>query len=767
MKIVKIISVAAIVLGCLQSCSSSAPVYVMIPAPASVVQESGTNFTINKQTKIMYDERNEELKAKAFFLSEWIKEHSGFVLSMHAFERSRNTNAIVLKHNPQKRKEGFHLKVNDDGIEIESADGAGAFYAIQTLRKSMLLQSKGSLSFAPISIDDYPATDYRGAMLDVSRNFFTVQQVKSFLDLMALHQLNYFHWHLTDDQGWRIEIKKYPELTRIGAWRGEGKEKIGGYYSQEEIKEIVAYATQRCIRVIPEIDFPGHSSAALAAYPQLGCTGGPYHVATESGGVHSDVLCLGSDFAHLFVKDVLSEVATLFPAPYFHIGGDEVPRKRWQACAKCQAEISRHKLKDNGNQSAEDLLQGVFNAQLAEYLQGMGKQMIGWDEVLTDNILPETIIMSWRGLGKGIHAVCQGHSVILSSNGQLYFNNYQAKEIEGEPMATGGLVQMQSVYEAPLQPKELTDTEKQKIMGAQACLWTSHVSDDATLQYMMLPRLAAFSEAVWSGERKGTYADFLNRLPLLLNCYKQLNYQYASHFFEIKPVYTPNTQQKQLEVTLESLPDASIYYTLDGQEPSTKSTKYVEPISIHKTATLRAVAYLSNGLRSDVLKKEVVVNKATFADVTLLTKPATRYEGNGGNVLVDGVRSDKFATSGLWIGYNPQNLEAVIDLGRVQAISELRISSLVDLSAWIMGIESIVVSLSDDDQQFTIVAEQQNEEPKEDLMGKKVEQLKLSFPSQEARYVKVLARRFNGLPSYHSGAGEPPFLFVDEIEIYE
>lgn len=260
--------------------------------------------------------------------------------------------------------------------------------------------------------------------------------------------LNYFHWHLTDDQGWRIEIKKYPKLTEIGAWQGEGSSRKGGFYTQEEVKEIVKYASLRGITVIPEIDLPGHSTAALAAYPMLGCTGGPYQVAKERGGVHKDVLCLGNEDTYTFAKEVLTEVAALFPAPFVHIGGDEVPRDRWKACPKCQQTIVRDGLKGNHTHSAEDLLQGEFNRRMAEFLKTLGKQMVGWDEILADNIDKKTVIMSWRGLGRGAKALKAGHPVIFSSNGHFYLNNYQAEDMDREPAATGGLVEMQKVYEA-------------------------------------------------------------------------------------------------------------------------------------------------------------------------------------------------------------------------------------------------------------------------------------------------------------------------------
>lgn len=742
----------------------------LIPEPVFVMEKEGSPFVVNEQTKVIYPQDCPEWERIAEFLTDYASERTGYRPSVASYQASSteldeqfHPNMICFQRNPQVREEGFRLNVTEHRMVIEASDGAGAFYAVQLLRGLLLSEQQNEPGFLPVELEDYPSMSYRGAMLDVSRHFFTVAQVKRFIDLLAFHRLNHFHWHLTDDQGWRIEIKKYPELTRVGAWRGA--DKYGGFYTQEEIKEVVAYAAERYITIIPEIDMPGHTQAALAAYPQLGCTGSDYEVATEVGGVHKDVMCLGNEFTLPFVKEVLKEVAGLFPGLFIHIGGDEVPKDRWRQCVVCQKTITTRGLKNDGRHTAEELLQGAFNEEIASYLQGIGKRMIGWDEVLSDSISRDITIMSWRGLERATAATRKGHNVIVSADSHLYLNHYQTINSEQEPPATGGLVEMKTVYETPFFSSTLTMQEKERIMGAEVCLWTSFVDSDQLLDYMLLPRLAAFSEAVWCEGRTGSYRCFLHRLPVLLSCYRQLGYGYANHFFTISAAYKMASVDRCLEILLESLPDTEIYYTLDGSKPTNTAMLYKYPLRIDKSCTLRAVSFLSNGLSSDELTKEVTVNKATFKPVCLSSTPSGRYAGENGRVLVDGIRSINFHNTGLWVGHHSCSLIAVIDLESVQNISSVEVSALTDLSAWIMGPQSISVFVSQDGKEYEMVSRQTYQAPT-DVMGEKRSDLnRLSFDEVPARFVKVMAEPFHELPKGHSGEGEPPFLFIDEIRV--
>lgn len=779
----------------------------LIPEPVSVVEKEGAPFVVNGQTKVIYSGNDPEWKSVADLLAAYLSESTGYPITVGKTKKLLHSNEIIFKRNLQLPKEGFKLEVTEENMIIGAADLAGAFYAVQMLRQLSLPrwgksaeQEQGNcikqgsyieqgesitrrngiirgkeigevtvrgkeLSFPPVVLEDYPSMSYRGAMLDVSRHFFSVAQVKRYIDLLAFHRLNHFHWHLTDDQGWRIEIKKYPNLVKVGAWRGA--DKYGGYYTREDIKEIVAYAAERFITIIPEIDMPGHTQAALAAYPELGCTGKAYEVATEVGGVHKDVMCVGNDFTLPFVKDVLKEVADLFPGAFIHIGGDEVPKDRWKQCDACQKAITKHGLKNVGQHTAEEFLQSAFNEEIADYLRGLGKRMIGWDEVLSDSLSREVTIMSWRGLGRATAALRKGHSVIVSADSHLYLNHYQAINSEQEPRATGGLVEMKKVFETPFFSPQLSTTEKERVLGAEACLWTSFIDSDSLLDYMLLPRLAAFAEAAWCEGRRGTYNHFLHRLPGLLNCYNRLGYGHANHFFTISATYQSVPEERNLQISLESLPDTEIYYTLDGSQPAkSASAIYRSPLRIDKSCVLRAVSYLSNGLPSDELRKEIIVNKATFRPVRLLNPPSKRYHGENGKVLVDGIRSINFHNTGLWVGHCPSDLSAVIDLESLQSISSVEVSALTDLSAWIMGPQSISVFVSPDGEKYELVSRQIYDAPT-DAMGKKQSVLnRLSFDTASARYVKVVAKPFKSLPKGHSGENKPPFLFVDEIRIH-
>ncbi|MGM0624533.1 MAG: beta-N-acetylhexosaminidase [Bacteroidota bacterium] len=441
---------------------------------------------------------------------------------------------IIFRSRDMEHKEAYELNIYPDSCCIYASDGAGAFYAVQSL-KQIIFQGDSTetgIELPVCRISDYPRFHWRGMHLDVCRHFFTVEEVKTFLDIMALHKLNRFHWHLTEDQGWRIEIKQYPKLTEIGSQRSEtviGKNTgeydgtpHGGFYTQEEIREVVDYARARHITVVPEIEMPGHSLAALAAYPELGCTGGPYEVAT-TWGVFEDVYCAGNDSTLIFMKNVLDEVIALFPSDYIHIGGDECPKARWENCSRCQKRMAREGLEN------EHELQSWFIQEVEHYLNDKGRQIIGWDEIMEGGLAENAALMSWRGESGGIKAAKSRHYVVMSPNDVCYFDHYQHKDTKNEPFAIGGLTTLSDVYDYEPVPEELSEQESQYIMGAQANLWTEYITDEDHLQYMMLPRAAALAELVWSPESEKKYGDFLDRLQSLQNLYTEYDWNYAGH----------------------------------------------------------------------------------------------------------------------------------------------------------------------------------------------------------------------------------------------
>ncbi len=516
--------------------------YQVIPLPQEVALSQESPFNLNDGTIIAYPEHNELLKRNAEFLAEYISQSTGHTLQTEALAPGSEApkGAITLGLDPAiGNREGYVLTVKADRVTLNGQTENGVFYGIQTLRKSIPAETKATSILLPAgSIQDEPRFSYRGMHLDVGRHFFPIEFVKKYIDLLALHNMNTFHWHLTEDQGWRIEIKKYPKLTEIGAWRdrtviGRNTEeydntRYGGFYTQEQAKEIVKYAGERYITVIPEVDLPGHMLAALAAYPEMGCTGGPYEVCPR-WGVFEDVLCIGNEKSMQFLEDVMAEIIDIFPSKYIHIGGDEAPRTRWEKCPKCQARIRTEKLKADKNHTAEDRLQSYCMTRIEKLLNSKGRQIIGWDEILEGDVAPNATVMSWRGSAGGIKAAQLGHDVIMTPNDYCYFDYYQSEDTRHEPFAIGGFVPLEKVYS--LNPTaSLTEEQAKHILGTQANLWTEYIPTSEQVEYMVLPRMAALAEVQWTQLEKKDYTNFTTRLAGLIGLYRIDWINYREHF---------------------------------------------------------------------------------------------------------------------------------------------------------------------------------------------------------------------------------------------
>lgn len=448
-------------------------------------------------------------------------------------------------------QEEYSIEVCGKKATVKAAGHSGVFYAIQTLRQMLPVEiytaaaaPEADWTLPCMKIQDKPRFGYRGMHLDVSRHFFDINEVKKYIDIMAIHKLNVFHWHLTDDQGWRLEIKKYPQLTRTGAVRkqtiiGHGRDRKGYdntpygegcFYTQEQVKDVIAYAAARGIEVIPEIDLPGHMLAALACFPELGCTGGPYEV-WGRWGIADDVLCVGKEETMKFLEDVLAEVADLFTSEYVHIGGDECPKVRWEECPHCQAKIAELGLKDDGKHKAEHYLQSYVTSRIEQFLSTKGKKIIGWDEILEGELAPNATVMSWRGVEGGLEAVRMGHDAIMVPYTHLYLDYYQSKDTANEPLAIGGYIPVELVYSFEPFTEEMTDDEKSHILGIQANLWTEYISTDDQLEYMLLPRMSALSEIQWCEPENKNYERFIDNMDNMAEIYDILGYNYAKHIF--------------------------------------------------------------------------------------------------------------------------------------------------------------------------------------------------------------------------------------------
>ena len=748
--------------------------YQVIPLPQEVSLTQGNPFKLNGNVLIAYPENNALLQRNAEFLSEYIRQSTGYAPKTKAIAAGEQVkNAITLGLDPDiANKEGYVLTTTPEGISINGQTENGVFYGIQTLRKSIPAEAKGATILIPArEIKDEPRFSYRGMHLDVGRHFFPIEFIKKYIDLLALHNMNTFHWHLTEDQGWRIEIKKYPKLTEIGSQRsrtviGRNTQEYdntpyGGFYTQEEAKEIVKYAQERYITVIPEVDLPGHMLAALAAYPEMGCTGGPYEVCPR-WGVFEDVLCIGNDKTMQFLEDVMSEIIEIFPSEYVHIGGDEAPRDRWKECPKCQARIKAEGLKADKNHTAEDRLQSYCMTRIEKFLNSKGRRIIGWDEILEGDVAPNATVMSWRGASGGIKAAQMGHDVIMTPNTYCYFDYYQTADTKDEPLGIGGYVPIEKVYS--LDPTfDLNEEQKKHIIGAQANLWTEYIATTEHVEYMVLPRMAALAEVQWTQPEKKDFKDFTTRLASLMKFYQRDGFNYAKHVFDLKADFTPDVAKKAVVVTLSTIDDAPIYYTLDGTEPTTASLKYIEPVVITETADFQAVVIRPEG-KSKVVNKKISFNKATYCPIELTFQPSEKYKFGGAITLVDGMKGNDSYATGTWLGFVGGDVEAIIDLGQETEIKRVATNAIVDMSAWIMGSTGLVVSISDDNKEFREVAAK--DIPAETNIDKKgVENYEITFDPVKARYVKVVIKRSPALPKGHAGEGKAAYMFIDEIEV--
>lgn len=529
--------------------------YQVIPLPQEVVQTQEKPFLLNKNVSITYPEGNLLLKRNAEFLSGYIRQATGYTPPVKGLKDGETAkHAINLGLDADiANKEGYVLTTTSEGIQINGQTENGVFYGCQTLRKSIPAEAQGVDILLPAgSIKDEPRFTYRGMHLDVCRHFFPLEFIKEYIDLLALHNMNTFHWHLTDDQGWRIEIKKYPKLTEVGSKRNctvVGKARsgkydnipYGGFYTQEQAKEIVKYAQERYITVIPEVDLPGHMLAALAAYPDMGCTGGPYKVSPD-WGIFEDVLCIGNEQSMQFLEDVMAEITEIFSSKLVHIGGDEAPRTRWAKCPKCQARIKAEGLKTDKQHTAEDRLQSYCMTRIEKFLNSKGRQIIGWDEILEGDVAPNATVMSWRGTSGGIKAAQMGHDVIMTPNLYCYFDYLQTADSKDEPLGIGGYVPVEKVYS--LDPTAaLTEEQAKHILGAQANLWTEYIATTEHAEYMILPRMAALAEVQWTQPEKKDYADFTQRLPRLIKFYQRDSMNYAKHIFDIQAEYTTTQEE--------------------------------------------------------------------------------------------------------------------------------------------------------------------------------------------------------------------------------
>lgn len=746
--------------------------YEVIPLPKEVTPVEKGSFKLSESTVIYCPAEDAVMEKNAQLLAQYIEQSTGMKLQI---TNQLSSNAIVLfAQLENENPEAYTLTVSSDEIVIKGASAAGCFYGIQTLRKSLPVAEKASSVEMPaVEIADAPRFSYRGAHFDVSRHFFTVDEVKCFIDMLALHNINRLHWHLTDDQGWRIEIKKYPRLAEVGGFRPETV--IGrntgrydgtphqGFYTQDEIRDVIAYAAERHITIVPEIDLPGHMQAALAGYPEFGCTGGPYKV-WQDWGVSDNVLCAGNDATMQFIKDVLNEVVDLFPSEYIHVGGDECPKDQWKKCPKCQQRIRKEGLRADKKHTAEERLQSYVISFAERVLNERGRKMIGWDEVLEGGLAPNATVMSWRGEGGGIEAARMKHNVIMTPNTYCYFDYYQTADKNSAPLAIGGFLPIERVYSYEPMPKQLEPEYHGYITGVQANLWTEYIPTFSHAQYMELPRMAALSEVQWLNAEQKDFDAFVKRLPRLIDLYEKLGYNYAKHVFEVQPTFTTDTVNHAVVATYKTIDDGDVYYTLDGTDPTMSSALYKEPVTIKESCTIKATTF-RNGEATNIATETFQFSKSTGCPVVMLQPINDQYEYAGAITLVDGLLApDTNYQTGRWIAFYRNDMEAVIDLGEATSVSNVKFNVCVEKGAWIFNAREVEISVSEDGANYTSVVKksipaQTESEPNEVYVHS------YDFEPANARFVKVKATPEHSMPAWHGGKGSPAFLFVDEISV--
>ena len=688
---------------------------------------------------------------------------------------------FVFIYNEAVPAEAYTLDVTPELVKVEASGLRGFNYAIQTIKQLLPVQIFGnepapkvSWTMQCVAINDAPRFGYRGLHLDEGRHFFGVEQVKKYLDIMEVHKLNKFHWHLTEDQGWRIEIKKYPLLTEIGSIRkgtcikkdftshdgvpyGEGM-----WYTQDQIREVVAYAAAKGIDVIPEIDLPGHMLGALAAYPELGCTGGPYEVWTR-WGVSEDVLCAGNEKVYEFLEDVLAEVCDLFPYEYIHIGGDECPKVRWESCPKCQAKIKSLGLKDKDGQKAEHFLQSYVITRIEKFLNSKGRKVIGWDEILEGGIAPNATIMSWRGEAGGLEATRQGHDAIMTPNTYYYLDYYQSADVANEPFGIGGYLPVEKCYSYEPYPADMTDEQKKHIIGVQANMWTEYVADADHLHYMVLPRLAALSEVQWCDADRKDWDRFFNASDAFCSIYDTMGYNYATHILQVTGDVKSNVEDGSVTVTLDTPGDAVIRYTLDGKTPTARSAKYTEPLEIKESCVLSAAVF-RDGIEPKFFTRAFNFHKAFGKNVTFSRKPHPKYSAGAPGCLVDGLRGPQVFKSVEWIAWHGAPVDIIVDMEQTEPYSSVTVGMITDKPSYVFLPVKLAVAVSEDGENYTEVALQEYEVEGQDAPDA-LKDFTLTFPETSARYLKITAVPVQAIPEWHYAAGRRTYVFFDEIMV--
>ena len=741
----------------------------IIPNPQSMTLNKGS-FRFTKETVFV---TAPELYPVTNSFVEQYEKATGF--RMFFKKAAIQTSYILLSLDKSLPKEGYTLVVEPERISITAADYNGALYALETLRQLLPKEFESSTPVQTdwvvpaIVITDAPQYPWRGLMLDVSRHFFPKEYILKTLDRMAMLKLNTFHFHLVDNEGWRIEIKKYPKLTEVGAWRVDQEDKLwderttnpanafanpasapkkyGGFYTQEDIKEIVAYAAARGITVIPEIEMPAHVMSAIAAYPELSCHKRPIGVPSGAVWPITDIYCAGQEETFTFLEDVLTEVMALFPSKYIHVGGDEATHTEWEKCPKCQARMKEHHLKDVHQ------LQSYFIKRIDDFLVSKGRVLVGWDEIMDGGLANDAVVMNWRGIDIGKKALEQGNPVVLTSD--CYINKYQGLP-EYEPLANGGYLTLKKLYHYNLEKENLTPELQKNVLGSQANLWAEYIATPEHSEYMLFPRLLAFSEISWTPDNLKNWDNFVKRTETFMDRLDVMKIKYARSMYQVLPAVENQNGKVFLKLECE-VPNADIRYAL-GDTPIEKAEKYTQPIPFNKSTTFKATVF-SGKATNTITTGEVIFHKAIGKKMSYSPVYHKKYQGQGEATLTNVVRGSKNFQDGQWLGWLGDDVTLTLDLEQATEVSEVRIGAMDSQSSGIYFPIKFAISLSTDGKNYREVAT--HNEPCIVRGKPSLKDFALKFNSQEARYIKITLKNVKTPPK-----GGDAWLFIDEVLVF-
>ena len=723
--------------------------YALIPQPQYCDKKTDL-FVINKDTRFLFS--GKLAKEAAYFLK-LIHLSSDFQLITVNKLPENPGNIIILEleqSDENDKSEQYQLSVDSEQIRIKSSSSTGIFRGIQTLRQMLPpeFHAKGkrkSWGVRGVLIKDFPAFKWRGLLFDCCRHFFSKKVVLKYIDLLAFYKMNTLHWHLTEDQGWRIAIDKYPELTRTGAWRKDKENsKYGGYYSKKDIKEIIAYAAERHINVVPEIELPGHSQAAIAAYPHLSCTGRQLEVGNK-WGVFKDVYCAGNDSTFVFLEDVLNEVIELFPSQYIHIGGDECPKYRWEHCNKCQNRIKSENLKD------EHELQSYFIKRIARFLESRNKTLIGWDEILEGGLAENAVVQSWRGMNGALEAADNSQFAIASPTSHAYFDyNLQA-------------IDLAKVYQFNPIPSGLDPAKHRFILGGECNMWTEHVPDEDGLDNKVFPRILAMSEVLWSDSVKRNYEDFYQRVQMHYPILDFMNVKYGAETVPVRLSAFTSTKSINIKL-LKGAENLDLYYTLNDSLPSPSSSLYEGAIPLKKSATLKVLAFKNNKKYGSLFERKFSKHLANGLQPELSYSYSQNYTGGGDLAVTNGARGSLNFRDGNWQAVQKVPMQITIDLKSNKTISKLSAAFYQKQDSWIFLPPKVDFYYSVDGKKYTLINSVVNTISPE-KGGEFIKEFSTNSNIVEAEFVRIIAHNITYCPNWHPAAGSEAWLFIDEFVV--